>query len=98
MATNNWFEVLDPTVEAIPAQAVIAPRPETLNDTVLGLLANGKPNSDELLKQVHEILADRYEFRDVVSRNKGDSSRPCSTDIIEELVKACDVVITASGD
>ena len=96
--TTTRLEVLDPTAETIPAGAVVAPRPATLDDTVLGLLANGKPNSDALLDMVHEVLADRYEFKEVVARNKGNASRPCDKGIIEELAERCDVVITASGD
>ena len=98
MTIATRLEVLDPTVAPIPAHAVIAPRPETLDGTVLGLLANGKRNSDELLELVHAILADRYEFKDVVARNKGNASRPCPRDIMDDLAQQCDLVITASGD
>ena len=98
MTTATKLEVLDPTVEPIPAEAVIAPRPETLDGTTLGLLANGKPNSVELLDMVHQVLADRYEFETVLARNKGNSSRPCPTDIVEEMAEQCDVIITATGD
>ena len=96
MTTN--LEVLDPTVEPIPEETIVAKRPDTLDGKVLGLLANGKLNSEEILAMVHEILADRYEFKDVVSRNKGNASRPCPDDIMDELVERCDVVITSSGD
>lgn len=98
VTTITKLEVLDPTVEPIPAEAVIAARPETLDGMVLGLLANGKPNSEEMLELVHEVLADRYDFKDVVSRNKGTASRPCPVEIIDELIEQCDVVITSSGD
>ncbi len=98
MATATRLQVLDPTVEPIPVNAVIAPRPETLDGTVVGLLANGKHNSPEILEMVQEILADRFEFKGVVFRNKGNASRPCPKDILGEMVEQCDVVITASGD
>ena len=98
MTTATRLEVLDPTVEPIPAHAVVARRPETLDGVVVGLLANGKRNSAELLEGVGEILADRYEFKSVVARNKGNASRPCPEDLVDELVERCHVVITASGD
>jgi hypothetical protein len=98
MATATRIEVLDPTVEPIPAHAVIAPRPETLDGTVIGLLANGKHNSGEILEMVQEILADRFEFKGVVFKNKGNASRPCPKNMMGEMVDQCDVVITASGD
>jgi hypothetical protein len=98
MATADAIQVLDPTVDPVPADAVVAPRPGTLDGAVLGLLSNNKVNADELLVMVHDVLADRYEFSGVVSRNKGNASRPCPDEIIEELSEQCDVVITASGD
>ena len=98
MTTATRVQVLDPTVDPVPAHAVVAPRPETLNGAVVGLLANGKPNAEELLGMVHDVLADRYEFKQVVTRNKGNASRPCPAEIVDELAEQCDVVITASGD
>ena len=98
MATMTRLEVLDPTVQPIPEHAVIAARPDTLDGASIGLLANGKPNSEELLEMVREVLADRYEFGEVIARNKGNASRPCPGDILDDLVERCDVVITASGD
>ncbi len=96
--TTNGLLVLDPTAESIPESAVIALRPKSLNGTVVGLLANGKRNSDELLGMVHEVLADRFEFKGVIARNKGNASRPCPREILDEMSDQCDVVITASGD
>ena len=98
MVTATRLQVLDPTVEPIPQDAVIAPRPETLDGAVVGLLANGKHNSPEILEMVQEILADRYDFEGVVFRNKGNASRPCPSDIMGDMAEQCDVVITASGD
>ncbi len=98
MTTATRLAVLDPTVEPIPAHAIVAQRPTTLSGKTIGLLANGKRNSEELLEAVYEVLADSYEFAGAVVRNKGNASRPCPTPIIEEMAEQCDVVITASGD
>ena len=98
MVTTERLRVLDPTVQPIPAEGVVADRPETLDGKVIGLLANGKLNSEEILALTQEVLADRYEFKGVVARNKRNASRPCPEEIIDELVEQCDVVITSSGD
>lgn len=98
MTTATRLAVLDPTVEPIPAHAVVAQRPDTLDGKVIGLLANGKRNSVELLEAVSEVLADRYEFKAVITRNKGNASRPCPTPLLEEMAEQCDIIITASGD
>ena len=92
------YVLLDPTVEALPDNTNMAPRPADLNGKVIGLLANGKRNSDRLLDAVYGLLQDTYEFRDVVRINKRDSSRPAAQKIVDELVEKCDVVITATGD
>lgn len=92
------IEVLNPTAEQIAGEAIIASRPWTLDGTVIGLLANGKPYADGFLRMVQEVLSDRYEFKDVVAVNKGNPSRPCPADMIEQLAVEADVVVTASGD
>lgn len=89
---------LDPTVAPLPADGVIAERPATLDGARLGLLANGKLNSEEMLTALHDVLADRFAFASVVERNKMNASRPCPQEIIDEMVELCDVIITSSGD
>ena len=89
---------LDPTVAPLPADGVIAERPATLDGARLGLLANGKLNSEEMLTALHDVLADRFAFAEVVERNKMNASRPCPQEIIDEMVDLCDVIITSSGD
>jgi len=96
--TETNLQVLDPTVDPIPANAVVSPRPKSLDGTVVGLLCNNKLNAEELLEMVQDILSDRYEFKATISRNKGNASRPCPEEMLSELVEQCDVVITASGD
>lgn len=90
--------VLDPTTETVIVPADLAPRPSSLASQRIGLLANGKANSEELLQAVLGQLAKNYEFATVATRNKGDASRPAPPGILEELKQQCDVVITATGD
>jgi hypothetical protein len=98
MTTASKLIVLDPTTKPIPAEAVIAERPDTLDGKVIGLLANGKLNSVEILAMVGEVLADRYDFKQVIAWNKRNASRPCPKPIMDEMAEQCDVVITSSGD
>lgn len=90
--------ILDPTVGALPDSTELAPRPADLNGAVVGLLANGKRNSDELLEGIYSLLCERYEFKGVVRLNKRDVSRPAPKAIMDQLLAKCDVVITAIGD
>ena len=87
MSATSMVEVLDPRVEPIPEQAIIAPRPSSLDGVSIGLLANGKQNSAELLEIIYEVLADRYDFSVVIAKNKGNASRPCPEDLLDELTR-----------
>jgi hypothetical protein len=99
MATDTrQFKILDPTVEAIPDNTDLAPRPENLNGLVVGLLSNHKRNADKLLDAVYSLLLDTYDFKDVIRLDKGDASRPAPKQIMDELLEKCDIVITATGD
>ena len=98
MSVHTSIQVLDPTTEAISASAVIAARPATLDGATVGLLANGKPNAGLLLSMVHEVLSDRFSFKRVAARDKGNSSRPCPDEMMREIADQCDVAITAIGD
>ena len=90
--------VLDPTVGPLPVQTSMAPRPSTLNGLTVGLLANGKRNADRLLDHVAGLLAERYQLNELVTWDKGNSSRPCPDELMREIVERCDVVLTATGD
>ena len=92
------FKILDPTVEAIPDNTVLARRPDDLNGKMVGLLSNGKPAAAKLLDMVYSLLQDTYEFKGVVRLNKGDPGRPVPKHMLDELLEKCDVVITATGD
>ncbi len=95
---TNQIEVLNPVVEPISQGNIVANRPDSLDGKVLGLLANGKRNSEEILDMIKDVLSDRYEFKNVIARNKGNASRPCPDDMVTEMVDLCDVIITSSGD
>lgn len=92
------IKVLDPTITTSSKESLLAVRPESLNGLTVGLLANGKKNSVEILQYVYEILKEEHGLATVIEDNKGNASRPCPPDLLENMAKQCDVVITASGD
>ena len=93
-------KILDPTVAPMPTHADMALRPESLDGKILGLLANGKGKRSaiNLLDHVATLIAEHYQIKEVVAREKGATSRPCPDDLIQELLDRCDVVVTATGD
>ena len=54
------IKVLDPTINPGSEDSLLAVRPESLNGLTVGLLANGKKNSVEILQYVYEILREEH--------------------------------------
>jgi hypothetical protein len=92
------LEVLNPVQEPLPQNGFLAQRPESLDGKVVGLLSNSKPNSDNLLTLVFDVLKDVAPGMKSFSIDKRNASRPCPEDILNKIKIECDVVITASGD
>ena len=90
--------ILDPTSPPLPVDARLATRPDDLNGKVLGLLNNSKANAEALLEEVGTLLAERYNFAEIVRTAKPNASTPCPENIVQEMVEKCDVLITANGD
>jgi hypothetical protein len=80
-------------------QFTLAPRGHTtLSGTTLGLLINGKRNSDHLLLDIADLLGQRFRLSGVVSRTKPSHGRTAPAKMLDELSGACDVMVTAIGD
>lgn len=88
--------VLDPTGEVATASAELAVRPTALTGLTVGFLDNGKPNSGRFL----QLLAQRVQAEgasEVVHLRKANIGRLAEPEIIEELARRCDVVVTGAG-
>lgn len=75
-----------------------APRLDDLREKTVGLLDNIKPNTELFLKEIGRLLQERYGVAGVMYRFKEAVSRPAPVEIIEDLAKHCDFVVTAIGD
>ncbi len=92
---------LDEAAESIP----LAPRPQTLDGRVVGLLPNWRPSAVKLLQAVGALLQGRYRLAKVVM-DQPSRELPQRTggliDSIEnalnDLSRRVDVVVTATGD
>lgn len=98
MSTEHKIRVLDPTGNPTIAQQGMAPRPESLDGAVVGLLANNKLNAEPLLEAIYDVLSERFELGGRVAVNKGDSGRPAPPEVLDSLASEVDVVLTANGD
>ena len=90
------FQILDPVAEPIVPDGRLAPRLDTLDGKRIGLWANLKINSVELLDQVELVLKERYAIAGTVrgSYNAGRVMEPREWGDID----GCDAVILTHGD
>ena len=65
---------------------------------VVGFIDNTKPNFNHLVDDLADVLVQKYGVCSVVKRGKRLQSIPAPEAVIAELVAACDLVITGSGD
>jgi hypothetical protein len=90
--------VYNPTSGPAAGETVIAQRVETLQNGVLGVINNGKPNSDKVLNRIVEGIQSRYPLNKVVSVKKESISHAVDDDTAQKLAGECDFVIAGTGD
>jgi hypothetical protein len=106
MPDSTPIEILDPTYEAFTLrlaqsnQKAVAPPPRSLEGIRVGLLANGKSNSKELLEELLAELSKRpgVSVTSSFSVVKSSVSIPPRPDDFARLVREADLVITSIGD
>jgi len=92
---------LDEAIDGMP----LAPRPETLNGRVIGLLPNWRPSAVKLLQAIGQLLKERYHLQAVVMEQPARELPQRTAGLIDamgntldDLARRVDVVITATGD
>ena len=95
MTTSPW-QLLDPTTDARVEVAHLAPRLRTLEGKIVGLYANQKINSVELMDLVELEIKSRFDVAGFVRGvyNAGRVMRPNEWGAIDE----CDAVLLTHGD
>ena len=63
MTTSQEIVTLDPRDEGSPGPAALAARPASLDGKTLGLFSNNKPHSEELLRMIADVIAERYQIK-----------------------------------
>lgn len=91
------LEYLDPT-DSVTTTRAMAPRPESLEGKVVGLLDISKPKGSYFLDRVEELLRERARPRAILRRTKPTFAKPAPEDLRAELLASCDVVIEALAD
>lgn len=91
--------LIDPTGAAERgSDTTLSPRPGTLAGLRVGLLDNTKPNATTLLEALGEALRRRHGVGAVTMYTKDYFGTPVKDELRDEIVRECDVVVTAVGD
>ena len=95
--SERLVRLIDPTGGAVARRTLtLAPRPGALGGLTFGLLDNSKANSDAFLAELAKALGVADDA--IVSLRKGGASHPPEPEIVEEIKRRCDVVVTGVGD
>lgn len=86
----------DPSI-ATANKVVPAKRPNSLAGKVIGLYDNTKEQADIVLDALGEQLVKQHDVKELLTRRGTHYSKPAPPEVIEEMVRKCDVVICALG-
>ncbi len=90
------FVVLDPTLEVEVAKVERAPRVAEVKR--IGLLDNGKPNSEKVLQMVAAKVAEAYPEVQVRYYRKPGAYRPAPSALLDQVAVENDVALVGIGD
>jgi hypothetical protein len=90
------FVVLDPTLEVEAARVERAPRVAEVRR--IGLLDNGKTNSEKLLKLVGAQLSEAYPGAEISYYRKPGAYRPAPSALLDQVAVENDVAVVGIGD
>ena len=89
---------LDPRDDAPQSPARLASRPASLDGKVIGLFANNKPHSEDLLRRIAAIIGARYAIAGTVEHNKGGWQWPARIEDLQRTAAEIDVAIHATAE
>ena len=94
----NRVRLVVPEAPAPAAAAVVNERSIGKQGIRLGVLDNSKGNADHLLKFIVEGLKGKVPITSVVQLRKGSVSLPAPAEILDQLTREADVVVSAMAD
>ena len=90
--------VFDPRGHVEQAAAPVAARKGTLDGLRLGILDNSKWNANKLLRGASQALLEQVQFGAVNYYVKHSFSKDAAPELIEQIARENDIVLTAIGD
>ena len=99
VSTHPTIQLIDPTGADPGGQTfTLAPRPADLQGKRLGLLDNSKANSDVVLHTIAQLLDEEFHFADIFYAKKHSASLPPYPEVLADLHRHADLIITGVGD
>ena len=92
------IEVLSPAAAASGHAVPLAARVPTLEGRTVGLLNNSKSGSRPFLDRVEELLRREHGVSKIIRYDKKAAALPVPDEMLEAVVRACDVVINGIAD
>ena len=89
--------ILDPTHELHIEPSTLAPRLESLEGTVIGVISNGKEGTVGFFDHVSRRLRERHGVAEVVRRVKSNYSAPAEDELMREAL-GWSAVLAGVGD
>lgn len=92
------MQVYDPTAPGTAAMQDLRRSVSDLSGKVIGFIDNTKPNFNLLVDDLAALLQSRYGVKAVVKRAKRSVAVSAAAEVLDDLARECDLVITGSGD
>jgi hypothetical protein len=92
------MQVYDPTAPSPQATGNLRRTVGDLTGKTVGFIDNTKPNFNLLIDDLAMLLAERYGVKSVIKHAKRSVATPAATQMLDDLARQCDLVITGSGD
>jgi hypothetical protein len=94
----NKVLLVVPEAPAPATEAVVKERAIDKRGIRLGVLDNSKGNADHLLKFIVDSVRGAVPVASVVSLRKASVSLPASNEMLDQLAREADVVVSAMAD
>ena len=90
--------LLDPTSQGDVSTKFLAPRLDSFDGKVMGLLNITKNGSDIFLGRLAELMQELFDIAEVIHVKKPTFTRPAPTELIVALAEQADFVIEGLAD
>jgi hypothetical protein len=89
---------VSPEAPVMAAETIAPATPRAAAGIRLGVLDNSKSNADHLLQFLLDSASAQLPIAQTVKRRKPAASRPAAADVVEDLARETDFVLSAMAD